>query len=231
MFTAFWNDVELARGTDVIAVEGRLYFRRDDVLHRHLTPAPDRSICEWKGGEAEYFDIVAGGQVNRAAAWSYPSLGQQARAIEGRIAFWKDVAVGWAGPGPAPVPGRIDAKTPNVAKALGAADVVWQPKLGAILGPDAAGEVFAGYLIASLRVIVDVMATPPEPERPARIAEGMRRAQAVAAWNAAHPDAAHGYIAVWGSATPAAADIESLRCHAVLLALTAPSLVISGGRA
>lgn len=219
MFTASWNGTELARSADVIEVEGRLYFPSADVSHRHLAPAPDRSICEWKGGEADYFDVVVAGQVNRAAAWRYQQLGAHASAIIGRIAFWKDVAVGWTGAGAAPRPARIEARTPNVAKALGATDVVWQPALAGVL-PLAPGEVFAGYLIPSLRVIVDVMATPPDPERPARIAEAGMRGEAVTAWNTAHPEATYGYIAVWGSATPDADKIQALRRHGVVLALS-----------
>ena len=59
MFTAIWNGVELARGENMIEVEieGRPYFRAEDVGGEHLTPAPDRRICEWKGGEVEYFDV------------------------------------------------------------------------------------------------------------------------------------------------------------------------------
>lgn len=219
MFTASWNGTELARSLDVIEVEGRLYFPREAVAHQHLSPAPDRSICAWKGGEADYFDVVAEGQVNRAAAWRYQQVGPQARAIVGRIAFWKDVAVGWTGDGPAPQPARIEARTPNVAKALGATHVVWQPALAEVLRL-AKGEVFAGYLIPSLRVIVDVMATPPEPERAARVNEAAMRGAAVTAWNAVHPDAPYGYIAVWGSATPGEAEIAALRSRAVVLALS-----------
>ncbi len=219
MFTAIWNRTELARGDDVIEVEGRLYFQAGDVRHEFLSPAADRSVCEWKGGEAEYFDVVVDGAVNRAAAWRYPRLGDHARPLTGRIAFWKDVAIDWAGAGPAPAPARIEAQTPNVAKALGANDVVWRPALAAALGNPAAMAGFAGYLIPSLRVLVDVLATPPAADRPARIAEAGARAEVIAAWNAAHPGEPYGYIAVWGSATPDAADVAAVRRHEVRLAL------------
>jgi uncharacterized protein (DUF427 family) len=221
MFTATWNGLAIASGTDVIEVEGRIYFRRDDVRQELLIPAPDRSVCEWKGGEAEYFDLVAGGQVNRAAAWSYPELGEIARPLAGRIAFWKDVAVGWTGSEPAPQLARIEARTPNVAKALGATDVIWRPSLPARLQDRLGAENFAGYLIESQRILVDVLATPPELERAERIAEACAKADAIRDWNMNNADQAFGYIAVWGSATPDAAELAIVRQGGAVVALFA----------
>lgn len=226
MFTALWNGVELARSADVIEVEGRLYFPPDAVQLGYLQTAPDRSICEWKGGVAEYFDLVVDARINRAAAWRYPELGPIAAAITGRIAFWKDVWVGWHGPAPAPTPPRIDARTPNVAKALGAADVVWRPSPLPAFGFAPGAAAFEGYLIPSLRVLVDVLATPPEHERAARIAEARARADAICAWNDAYPIERYGYIAVWGSATPSAEAIGLLRQRGVLLALDETPIVL-----
>ncbi|MGL4314979.1 MAG: DUF427 domain-containing protein [Sphingomonas sp.] len=219
MFTAIWNGVELAAGTDIVEAETRLYFRASDVRHAYLRAAPDRSVCEWKGGEAHYFDIVVGDAVNRAAAWQYDSLGPHAQALVGRIAFWRGVETGWTGATPAPVVARVIPQTPNVAKALGASDVVWRPSSLPPFADGVAAAGFEGYLIPSLDVLVDVIATPPADERPALIQAVERRADVVAQWNCRHPDRAYGYIAVWGSAHPSAADVAALRARGVVLAL------------
>lgn len=227
MFKAIWNGVELASGTDVIQVEGRLYFPPGSVRCELLRAAPDRSVCEWKGGEATYFDLVVGGEINRAAAWTYPLLSGNVEPIAGRIAFWKDVVVGWQGPDPAPIPPCIEAKTPNVAKALGVVDVIWRPsQLPGFAFPGGAAT-FEGYLIPSRNLLVDVLATPPEHERAARIAEARARAEAICAWNGAHPTDRYGYVAVWGSAMPNARTTEMLRRGGVLLALAEEPIVFA----
>jgi len=219
MYKATWNGTELALGEEVIEVEKRLYFRPDDVRQEALRAAPERSLCEWKGGEAEYFDIVAGGQVNRAAAWRYPRTGQAARELEGRFAFWRGVAISWAGPAPASEPRKLLAALPNVAKAIGAITAEWRHPLPlALSGPDR--DDFSGYLIPDQRILVDVLETPAEAERPARVAAAQAFARRVLKWNADHPSQSYGFIAVWGSATPSPQEIAQLRTGAVIVALT-----------
>lgn len=218
MFVATWNGVEVARAASVIEVEGRRYFRPEDARLDLLAAAPDRSVCEWKGGEAVYFDIVAGGAVNRAAAWSYPRLGDIARLIEGRFAFWRGVSVSWQGAGAPPPVLVVEAKTPNVAKALGFADVIWQPDLPpAIIDPNQ--EPFAGYLVPSLHILVHVVATPPKAELADRIAEAHMLAKRIMAWNATGCGEPYGFIAVWGSATPSAPTVAMLRNRAIIVDL------------
>lgn len=220
MFVAEWNGVELARAESVIEVEGRRYFRPEDVRLDLLSAAPDRSICEWKGGEARYFDIVTGGAINPAAAWRYPRLDDIARVIEGRFAFWRGVTVEWQGAASPPPVLVVEAKTPNVAKALGASDVVWQPVLpDAIIAPG--DEAFAGYLIPSLRLLVNVVATPAAADLHGCIGRARALADRVVAWNAAAGDARYGFIAVWGSATPGATVLASLRAGGVVIDLNA----------
>jgi uncharacterized protein (DUF427 family) len=52
-----------------------------------------RSVCGWKG-EAHYYDVVVGDQVNANAAWFYPEPKDAAAEIKGRVAFWKGVQTG-----------------------------------------------------------------------------------------------------------------------------------------
>jgi uncharacterized protein (DUF427 family) len=42
---------------------------------------------------ASYYDVVAGGEVNKDAAWYYPDPKPAAENIRGHIAFWKGVSV------------------------------------------------------------------------------------------------------------------------------------------
>lgn len=224
MYVAFWNDCTLASGEDVIEVEQRLYFRAEDVCQSLLRAAPERSRCEWKGGEAEYYDVVVGECVNRAAAWCYPRTGPAARELAGRFSFWRGVQVSWVGPGPAS--SRIlHAAIPNVARALGAASVIWRPTLPPALSN--AYDDFSGYLIPDLRVLVDVMAKPLEKERDACIQAARAFGLKVLSWNKDRPSDAYGYIAVWGSATPTAEIITALHTRAVVLGLTCPPEILS----
>jgi uncharacterized protein (DUF427 family) len=49
-------------------------------------------VCPWKGS-ARYFDVVVGGDVNRAAAWYYPNPSEDAREITDHVAFWRGVRI------------------------------------------------------------------------------------------------------------------------------------------
>jgi uncharacterized protein (DUF427 family) len=42
---------------------------------------------------ASYYDVVVDGQVNKDAAWYYPTPKPAARNISGYIAFWRGVQV------------------------------------------------------------------------------------------------------------------------------------------
>jgi uncharacterized protein (DUF427 family) len=73
-------------------VEGNHYFPPDAVRREHLAPSETHTICHWKG-EASYYDVVAGGAVNRDAAWYYPAPREAAEQIAGYVAFWRGVTV------------------------------------------------------------------------------------------------------------------------------------------
>lgn len=62
------------------------YIPPDDVV-ADLTPAPGRSLCEWKG-QASYWDVTAGGVTAPRAGWSYARPVARFSAIEGYLAFY-----------------------------------------------------------------------------------------------------------------------------------------------
>jgi uncharacterized protein (DUF427 family) len=90
---ARWNDTVLAASDDIVKLEGNAYFPPEALRSEHLRPSEHRSVCGWKG-EAHYYDVVVGDQVNANAAWYYPEPKEAAREIRGRVAFWKGVRVG-----------------------------------------------------------------------------------------------------------------------------------------
>jgi uncharacterized protein (DUF427 family) len=61
---------------------------REDVLR----PSEKNTFCPWKG-TASYYSVEVDGQVNRDAAWYYPTPKGAAKEITGRVAFWKGVEV------------------------------------------------------------------------------------------------------------------------------------------
>ena len=89
---ATWNGVTLAESDDTVVVEGNHYFPAASVKPGCLQPSATHTTCGWKG-IASYHDVVAGGQVNKDAAWYYPDPKAAADNIKGRIAFWKGVTV------------------------------------------------------------------------------------------------------------------------------------------
>jgi uncharacterized protein (DUF427 family) len=63
------------------------YLHPDDVDASCLRAAPGSSLCEWKGS-ASYWDVVAGGRVAPAAAWSYARPTARFAAIADHLAFY-----------------------------------------------------------------------------------------------------------------------------------------------
>ena len=89
---AVWRDTVLAESDDTVVVEGNHYFPADSIRREHFRPSDTHTTCPWKG-EASYYDVIAGGEVNKDAAWYYPRPKEAAREIEGRVAFWKGVRI------------------------------------------------------------------------------------------------------------------------------------------
>ena len=93
MARAIWNGVVIAESDDIEIVEGNSYFPAEAVDRQYLRPSTDRSVCPWKG-TASYYDVVADGEVNEAAAWYYPEPSARAAPlVGGRVAFWKGVDI------------------------------------------------------------------------------------------------------------------------------------------
>lgn len=92
MAKAIWNGVTLAESDRFEMVEGNIYFPPDTINRQYFKESDTHTICGWKG-QASYYDIVVNGEVNRDAAWCYPTPKQAAENIKDYIAFWRGVRV------------------------------------------------------------------------------------------------------------------------------------------
>jgi uncharacterized protein (DUF427 family) len=89
---AVWNSTEIANSDDTVIVEGNHYFPLASVNSDYLRKSDGHSNCPWKG-QASYYDIVVGDEVNEGAAWYYSDPKPAAAKISGRVAFWRGIAV------------------------------------------------------------------------------------------------------------------------------------------
>ena len=91
---AIWNGAVIADAPadQVEHVEGNVYFMRSAVNMDLLKESDTHTVCAWKG-TASYYDVVVDGETNKDAAWYYPDPKPEAKAVDGRIAFWKGVTV------------------------------------------------------------------------------------------------------------------------------------------
>lgn len=89
---AIWNGTVLAESDQCEVVEGNQYFPADAIKREYFQDSSTHTACPWKG-TASYYDVVVDGQVNKDAAWYYPSAKDAAKNIEGYVAFWKGVKV------------------------------------------------------------------------------------------------------------------------------------------
>jgi uncharacterized protein (DUF427 family) len=92
MARAIWNGVVVAESPETVVVEGNHYFPAEAVSRQYFRASNTHTACPWKG-TASYYDIVIGDQVNKDAAWYYPTPLPAAQQIAGRVAFWKGVQV------------------------------------------------------------------------------------------------------------------------------------------
>lgn len=91
---AIWKNAVIADAPSdaVKLVEGNVYFPSDAVKREHLSPSETTTQCSWKG-TASYYNVIAGSEVNRDAAWFYADPLPAARDITGYVAFWRGVEV------------------------------------------------------------------------------------------------------------------------------------------
>jgi uncharacterized protein (DUF427 family) len=89
---AVWNGKLLAVSEDVIRVERDWYFPRKSLRKEYFKPSVSRRVNAWLG-EAHFFDISVDGKLNADAAWWFPKPKPQAKNVEGRVAFAKNVEI------------------------------------------------------------------------------------------------------------------------------------------
>ena len=89
---ATWKGAVLAENDDTVVVERNHYFPPGSIKREYFRESATHTTCPWKG-EASYYDVVVGGEVNRDAAWYYPEPKEAAKGIKGRVAFWRGVRV------------------------------------------------------------------------------------------------------------------------------------------
>ena len=89
---ATWNGITLAESDETVVVEGNHYFPAEAINKEYFQESGSNTVCPWKG-VASYYDVVVNGDVNRNAAWFYPSASDAAKNIEGYVAFWHGVRV------------------------------------------------------------------------------------------------------------------------------------------
>jgi uncharacterized protein (DUF427 family) len=89
---ALWNGATIAESDRTIVIEGNHYFPHDSINSEYFKTSDTHSVCGWKG-TASYYDVVVNGEVNKDAAWYYPSAKDDAKNIENYVAFWKGVKV------------------------------------------------------------------------------------------------------------------------------------------
>jgi uncharacterized protein (DUF427 family) len=89
---AKWNNTVLAESDKTIVIEGNHYFPPEKVDQEYFQPSSKHTTCPWKG-EASYYNVVVGDQVNKDAAWYYPEPKPAAAEIKNYVAFWRGVKV------------------------------------------------------------------------------------------------------------------------------------------
>jgi len=90
---AVWKNNILAESGETIVIEGNHYFPPDSIKWENFEKTDHTTVCPWKGN-AVYYNIKAGNEVNTNAAWSYPEPKEAAKEIAGYVAFYPSVEVG-----------------------------------------------------------------------------------------------------------------------------------------
>lgn len=89
---AIWNHQIIAESEDTIVVENNHYFPPSSIKKEFFNKSDTKTHCPWKG-DASYYSIEVNEELNKDAAWYYPTTSHAAKSIEGYIAFWKGVEI------------------------------------------------------------------------------------------------------------------------------------------
>ncbi len=90
---AIFNGQVIAESDETVVVEGNHYFPPSSVnMEFFSAPTGHSTHCPWKG-DAEYRDVVVGGQTAANAAWFYPQPKDKAAEIKDHVAFYGVVDV------------------------------------------------------------------------------------------------------------------------------------------
>ncbi|MGD2097244.1 MAG: DUF427 domain-containing protein [Desulfobacterales bacterium] len=82
------NDRVLAESDHTIVIEGNHYFPPESIKKEYFQTSDKHTTCPWKG-QASYYHIVIGDDVEQNAAWYYPEPKDQAQQIKNYVAFNK----------------------------------------------------------------------------------------------------------------------------------------------
>lgn len=96
---AMWKGAVVAEAPkeELIRIEGNWYFPPHRINKEHFAPSDHHTTCFWKG-EASYYDVVVGGEINEFGAWYYPepkegSVERVGKDFANYVAFWNGIAV------------------------------------------------------------------------------------------------------------------------------------------
>jgi uncharacterized protein (DUF427 family) len=89
---AIWNNQILAESNETVVVDNNHYFPASSLKMNFFVPGGKKTRCHWKG-DASYYSIVVNGEVNKDAAWYYPTPSEAAKEIKDHIAFWQGVKI------------------------------------------------------------------------------------------------------------------------------------------
>ena len=89
---AIWNGTVIAESDDIVTVEGNAYFPAASLRREFVVPSDHHTTCGWKG-QASYYSLQVGDQLNRDAVWYYPDPKPAAAEVRDRVAFWRGVQV------------------------------------------------------------------------------------------------------------------------------------------
>ena len=89
---ASWKNTIIAESDDTVLLEGNYYFPETSLKREFIIFSNHKSSCPWKG-QASYYSVKVGGEVNTDAVWYYADPKPEAASIRGRVAFWKGVEV------------------------------------------------------------------------------------------------------------------------------------------